>query len=207
MDIGLAAKMHNEVVRLQMPLHIERANRTFRGSDEAHCAVKVSRNGCAAPFSVGLKPECLQRLIELRKIAGLQIHLQIGERIAVIHAKHAADQKRRPWRLHIHRLDVHNLRAPVVVRVHDTGHRNILARSPARHACRRKPEVCVYLHRAGDILCGTSPLHLDGAIDRGVQTEVAVVLRRSDIHDGAQRNALHRHGEIRVRPLHGSKRH
>ncbi len=60
-------------------------------------------------------------------------------------------------------------------------------------------EVGVNLDGVGDVGGGAAPLDLDGAGDGGVEAEVAIVLRRGDVHDGAQRDAVYLDGEVGVR--------
>ncbi len=126
MDICLAAQMNEQIVGFKVSFHIERPHRASRSPDKAHCAVQINRNGGTPAFSIGLKPQRLQRLIEFGKIARLQIYIQVCQRITVVHTQHAVHVERRSRSLHVHGLDVHDLRAPVIVRNHRSRNRNVL---------------------------------------------------------------------------------
>src|ERR1019366_5153592 len=116
---------------------------------EDRAAMQHHRNRRRSLLAIRLEAECLQQLVEFTQIADRHVRLQIGEWIAVIDAQNSAPLGRRLWRQKNRVLDIYSLALAVVVGKRLSGHRNIVERSPTRHAGRSELEIAVHLNRIG----------------------------------------------------------
>ena len=98
-----------------MALDVEVAYRAAGRAGEVHCAVQHHGDGGASPSAFELKAEGLEKLVKLAEVVGLEVELQVGERVALADVQDAAGGECALGRLQVEPGDVDHLAAAVVV--------------------------------------------------------------------------------------------
>ena len=184
-----------------MPLHVQIVRPAHRRPVERHPPMQRQRNRRRPLPAVLLKSQRPQQLVELSQIADRRIHLQVRQRIAILHSQYARRLGRRPRRLQRRVPDVDRLMFALVARIRNPTHGNIVQRSLARHPGRLKDKLSIDRHRLPNIHWLSNPLHLHRPGHCRIEAQIAVAPGLRHLHNRAQRNPRHSRGQGHVRHI------
>ncbi len=133
-DIARTAQVRLQLVRLQMPLHIDVGHRSLDRALEVRIAMQHHRQRGAAGLAVCLISCDVQDRVELAQVA--QVGVQGEIRHQPLERKCSARGNRAAWAANVQLLNSHQLARTTIGGFHHTAHRHILRRTTAAQTLR-----------------------------------------------------------------------